>query len=337
MSGTLYKARFPALPQSGARALAEALEGSGAPAQAVALDLADEAGQLWTVEAYFAARPAAATLEAACAASGTAVFYMVEKVIGRDWLAAGLETLAPVRAGRITLHGAHDRTRFAHRRFAIEIDAGLAFGTGHHGSTRGALIALDGALRRRRPRRVLDVGTGSGVLAIAATRLAQASVIATDLDREAVRVAAANARLNRAGARVRCRAAPGTAHPLLRPPRRYDLILANILARPLMELAGPLAAILAPGGSIVLSGMTEGQDRRVAALYRTRGLALDRRLLVDGWVTVVLRRPPRRQTGRRVPRTTSRMSPRRMPMSPSRRSSSAESSLSAARRSRRRR
>ncbi len=205
--------------------------------------------------------------------------------------------LAPVSAGRFVIHGAHDRARVPINRIGIEIEAALAFGTGHHGTTRGCLLALDRILRSWNPRhaapRLLDLGTGSGVLAIAAARVLQQRVLATDIDPVAVRVARTNARLNRAGALIEINRADGVVARRLRECAPFDLIIANILLGPLLRLAAPLKKLAAPGARIVLSGLLAAQANAVIAAYRP--LALERRIDLDGWTTLVLARRSRRR------------------------------------------
>lgn len=285
-----YKLRVTGLARAGADSVAEALDAMADLPDAVALDIEDEGRDLWTLEAYFSTTPDRAGLEAIV---GTAGETSLEALPETDWVTAGLDQLGAIRAGRLTLHGHHQHARFAHHPFAIEVDAGTAFGTGHHGSTRGALMALDLGFRRRCFARVLDVGTGAGVLAIAAARLGARHVVATDIDAEAVRVAGANAAHNRTApggiaGRIEFIVADGAADRRLRPPVRYDLITANILARPLMALAGPLSRLMAPGGRLILSGLLAGQDRKAAAVYRARGLVIARRIVIDGWATLSL-------------------------------------------------
>jgi ribosomal protein L11 methyltransferase len=174
-------------------------------------------------------------------------------------------------------------------RVVLRLDAGLAFGSGEHGSTRGCLLALEGVLHRR-PRRCLDLGTGSGVLAMAAAKLLRAPVLATDLEPWSVRVAAENARMNGLARRVRVRAADGWRHRILRG-RHFDLVFANILARPLCAMARALAAHLAPGGTAILAGLLDSQAPMVLAAHRRQGLKLVRRIAVGRWTTLVLRKP----------------------------------------------
>jgi ribosomal protein L11 methyltransferase len=189
------------------------------------------------------------------------------------------------------VHGAHDRARVPPNRIGIEIEAALAFGTGHHGTTRGCLLALDHICKgARAPRRILDVGTGTGVLAIAAARALRRSVIATDIDAPSVQVARGNARLNRATG-IMFMHANGVMAPAIHARAPFDLVFANILLGPLKRLAAPIRGILAPGGRIVLSGILDAQANAVLAAYRP--LALERRTTLDGWTTLVLGREQR--------------------------------------------
>ena len=197
----------------------------------------------------------------------------VDAEIGRevlpdiDWVAKSLEGLQPVRAGRFLVHGSHDRHKRRTGDLAIEIEAGLAFGTGHHGTTSGCLEMIETVVRRERPKNALDLGTGSAVLAIAVAKLAHIPVLATDIDPVATKVAAQNVRLNRVSAYVETRTAPGFADPIFRARAPFDLIVANILARPLMRLAPDMARSVRLGGSLILSGILERQRNAVLSAY----------------------------------------------------------------------
>ena len=193
-----------------------------------------------------------------------------------------------MRAGRFFVFGAHDRGRIPANAVGLRIEAGAAFGTGHHGTTLGCLLAFDALLKARRFGRVLDVGTGTGVLAIAAARTGSPRVVGTDIDAVSVRIARENAALNRARATfVR---ADGLNHRGVAGAAPYDLVFANILARPLVRLAPAIRGALRPGGVAILSGLLRGQQRFVAAAYLARGFALRRRILRDAWATLVLER-----------------------------------------------
>ncbi len=247
----------------------------------------------WMVEVFFGQPPDEAAmrelvaLEAGEELAATATFGMVAQ---RDWVASSLAGLTPVRAGRFLVHGAHSRDAVQPNDIGLEIEAALAFGTGHHGTTRGCLLMLERVLKRRRPQRVLDVGTGTGVLAIAAASALKCRVAAGDIDKVSVAAARSNARLNRAGAYVHPVAASGLQHPSLRGRRAYDLVLANILAKPLRLLAAPLAASVADGGEIVLSGLLARDVRGVVSAYAWQGFHLAGRMDLEGWATLLLQR-----------------------------------------------
>jgi ribosomal protein L11 methyltransferase len=208
----------------------------------------------------------------------------------KDWVKASLADLVPVPAGRFVVHGQHDRTRIAPNKLGIEIEAALAFGTGHHGTTRGCLLLLDHVLKaRHRPRRLLDLGTGTGVLAIAAAKALHTTVLASDIDPPSVAVARDNARLNRVGNLVHAVRATGFAAPDFASHGPFDLVLANILANPLRQLAGPMTRHLAPSARVILSGLLNHQAGAVIAAYRARGLVPERHLKIDGWSSLLLR------------------------------------------------
>jgi ribosomal protein L11 methyltransferase len=193
---------------------------------------------------------------------------------------------------RFAVRGTHVSGAFVPGRITLTLDAGLAFGTGEHGSTRGCLVALE-EVARRRPRRILDLGTGSGILAMAAARLLNRPVLATDIEPWAVRVARENAALNGVARLVTVRLADGWRDPFVRAGGRYDLVFGNILARPLCLMARDLALHLAPGGTAILAGLLASQARWVLAAHRTQGLRLERMLPQGAWTTVVVRKASR--------------------------------------------
>jgi ribosomal protein L11 methyltransferase len=196
-----------------------------------------------------------------------------EQLIGRHFAIRGTHLSGPRTPGRITL----------------TLDAGLAFGTGEHGSTRGCLVALE-AVARRRPRRILDMGTGSGILAMAAAALLKRPVLGTDIEPWAERVARENAALNGVAHLVRVRLANGWTDPFVRRNGPFDLVLANILARPLCLMAADLARHLAPGGTAILAGLLASQARWVLGAHRRQGLRLERMVRQGAWTTVVVRK-----------------------------------------------
>ncbi|CCG42977.1 50S ribosomal protein L11 methyltransferase [Magnetospirillum molischianum] len=269
-------------------------------AEAVTMFMEDRTGMsdgdcLWFLEGFSRTPPDRAVviagLSAVAAANGIDVPPLeIERVPGIDWVLANLRDFPPISAGRFFVHGSHWRGKPPQGSVAIEIDAGTAFGSGEHATTRGCLLALDMLVRRRRRLRVLDLGAGSGILGIAAAKVWAPKVLCTDIDPPAVRVMAANADNNHVGARVRACVSDGYRNPLVARGAPYDLVFSNILARPLCRFAPDLAAHLAPNGLAVLSGLLERQERRVMACHEAQGLRLKKRILVDGWATLVIGR-----------------------------------------------
>jgi ribosomal protein L11 methyltransferase len=246
----------------------------------------DEAAGVWRIDAFPTGDEEAAALRAHLAAFDLRVGE--EALADADWLAMALSGLPPVRAGRFFVFGVHDRGRAPPNAVKLRIEAGAAFGTGHHGTTVGCLLAYDALLKARRFPKVLDVGTGTGVLAIAAARTGSRLVAGTDIDPISVRIARENAKINHA--RGRFVRADGLAHPAVRADAPYDLVFANILARPLVWLASDIRGALKVGGVAVLSGLLRAQARFVLAAYLSRGFRLQRRLNRDAWATLVLTR-----------------------------------------------
>ena len=248
----------------------------------------DEDHDVWRIDAFPTSADETSALSAVLGRFA-GLRLSTEVLADADWLAMALSGLPPVRAGRFFIYGAHDRGLAPASTINLRIEAGAAFGTGHHGTTVGCLLAFHDLLKARRFGRVLDVGAGTGVLAIAAARTGSAIAVGTDIDRVSVRIARENARLNRAGARFVH--ASGLRHRLVRDQAPYDLVFANILAPPLVALAQEIKAALEPGGTAILSGLLRTQARRVLAAYTSRGFRLVRRLNRDAWTTLVLRRP----------------------------------------------
>jgi ribosomal protein L11 methyltransferase len=243
------------------------------------------------LEVYLRGRPAPADVAAALAAAGLEPLdFSVEALPALDWVAESQKGRPPLSAGRFFVYGSHAAERRPAAALAIRIEAGQAFGTGHHESTRGCLLALDVLSRGNRPRICLDLGCGSGVLAIAMAKLWRAPVLAADIDPLAVTITWENARLNEVGPWVRALGSDGPARRVLIRPGPYDVIAANILAGPLSAMAGDLAGVLAPGGSLILSGLLRHQEAAVLARYRARRLRLTQRLTLGDWVTLTLKR-----------------------------------------------
>ena len=252
----------------------------------------DSAGP-WRLELHFSFEPDETAIRdlvrnLAGESAGRALVF--ETIVATDWVASALEGLKPVEAGRFLVHGAHDRGALRAGQIGIEIEAALAFGTGHHGTTRGCLLHAEALLRRRRPLRIVDVGTGTGVLAIGLAKALKSSVLGGEIDPDSVQIAQANARLNGTAHLVRVFRAAGLSHPSLRGNRRYDLVLANILARPLRKLAREIGLATATGGELILSGLLPGDVPGVLTAYRLQGFALVARREINGWVSLTLRR-----------------------------------------------
>jgi ribosomal protein L11 methyltransferase len=257
------------------------------PSPADAVTWFEEAANLYRLVVHVGAEQDAASARAVIGHAAPHLHVNTEPVRDADWVAMSLEGLPAVTAGRFLVGGAHALARARGGRTRIWIEASEAFGTGHHGSTRGCLIALERILRTRRVRRVLDVGAGSGVLAIAAAKTgAQATAI--EIDPRAARIARVNVRQNR----VRARVLAGDGARLIAH-QRFDLVFANILMRPLIRLAPALAAAIERGGHLVLSGLLRRQAPLVAAAYANRGLILVHRFHAENWATLVWRKPQR--------------------------------------------
>jgi ribosomal protein L11 methyltransferase len=247
----------------------------------------------WDVTVHFGEppdQPLVRELVANAAGAEIAAGIGFDTIEAKDWVKASLEDLVPVPAGRFVVHGQHHRDRIPPNKLSIEIEAALAFGTGHHGTTRGCLLLLDHVLKAWRPRRVLDLGTGTGVLAIAAAKALHEKILASDIDPPSVQVARDNARLNLSGHLVRAVRATGFSAPQFAQASPFDLVLANILANPLRQLAGPMARHLAPSALVILSGLLTYQAPAVIAAYRARGLVPLRHLRIEGWSSLLLQK-----------------------------------------------
>ena len=247
----------------------------------------DEDRDIWRIDAFPTSEEEVEALIARLA-EHPGVTVKVEPLADADWLAMSLSGLPPVRAGRFFVYGAHDQGRVPPNAVNLKIDAGAAFGTGHHGTTVGCLVAYDELLKRERFEKVLDVGCGTGVLAIAAARTGAALAVGTDIDAPSVRIANENAKLNQANARFVH--ASGLNDMKVRAGAPYDLVFANILAPPLVALSQDIKMSLRIGGVAILSGLLRTQERRVSAAYLSRGFRLERRIHRDAWSALVLRR-----------------------------------------------
>jgi ribosomal protein L11 methyltransferase len=282
------------LTASAAEALEQLVESAPVPPLATSRNEIDEAAGVWDVVAYFASQAAAREAAKHLAGIGAAEIAEVPDI---DWVRRSLEGLQPVKAGRFYLYGSHDRAKRCPGGISLEIDAGTAFGSGHHPTTQGCLLALDAVLKRRKPRRILDIGCGTGILALAAAKALRVSVTASDIDPEAIRVTRANALRNGVASLVNAVEASALTHPAVRAGAPYDLILANILARPLIALAQPISRILTPGGILILSGLIHEQSQTVHSAYRSRGLAAVQSHRLGNWSTLVLAKANTRSLG----------------------------------------
>jgi ribosomal protein L11 methyltransferase len=262
-------------------------------------DADDSAEQaLWRLEAFSKAAIDRAALESAVALTAAALDMApppakIDQMPDTDWVSANLRAFPPISVGRFFVHGSHFTGRPPPGRIALLIDAGTAFGSGEHATTCGCLRAIDRLLRRRRFRAPLDLGCGSGILAIAIAKAGSAKVRAADIDPVSVEVARRNAKRNGAAARATTHLSDGYRCRALAHHRPYDLIVANILARPLAAMAVDLGRHLASGGIAVLSGLLTRQERSVLAPHRMQGLSLLGRFTLNGWSTLVLARSSR--------------------------------------------
>lgn len=255
-------------------------------------------GKRWRVEALFPGKPARRQVGAWLAQAGLdARPWAVERVAPRDWVAESQARLPVLNVGRFFIHGSHHKGPIPKRRLALEIDAGLAFGTGRHETTRACLELID-RLASKPPARPLDLGCGTGILALAMARLWGVKVLAADNDPQAVAVAKENAALNGLAAQVRAVRSEGYRAAALRRAAPFDLIVANILANPLIEMAPDLARHLAPGGRAILSGLLTTQEREVLSAHRALGLRCEARIRRGDWSALLLRKPADRAARR---------------------------------------
>ena len=276
--------------KSQAEALGEALEAlEPAPTGVGVFEVEDGKG-IWEVGGYFLDAPDDIDLALLSAAFGAGPF-VVSEVPDQDWVAKVRRELPPVEAGRFFVYGSHDAALLPEGRIGLLIEAAMAFGTGHHGTTLGCLRAYERLLDDgQRFDNVLDLGCGTAVLAMSAARMGAAHVLASDIDPVAVEVALANVKANGLVGRVACVESIGFDSPVLRAGAPFDLIFANILKGPLIELAPDMAAHLAPGGRAILSGLLVEQADEIVEVYQGQGLALETREDLGEWSALTLRR-----------------------------------------------
>jgi ribosomal protein L11 methyltransferase len=276
--------------EEAAEDLAEALEGLEPEPTGVGVFEIEDGSGLWEVGAYFLEPPDEIVLALMAMAHGAAPFALSE-LPEIDWVAKVRRELTPVEAGRFFVYGSHDADKVPPGRIALLIEAAVAFGTGHHGTTLGCLRALDRLVDEGFVgRNVADIGCGTAVLAMAAASVYPNPVIASDIDEVAVDVARANSAVNGLGDRVECLEAAGFDHPRLAAAAPYDLVFANILKGPLIDLAPSMAAHIGPGGLAILSGLLVVQAEDVLAAYVAAGFTLRHREDIGEWSTLVLTR-----------------------------------------------
>lgn len=253
----------------------------------------DEDRGLWALSLY----PPEEDMSEACrialeemAGLGITLPLKIDELEDQDWVTKSLEGLVPVEAGRFIVHGSHDKGKIdATSRIAVQINAGQAFGTGHHGTTAGCLKVISEEMRSFHPLRVLDLGTGSAVLAIGLAKLLKQEILATDIDPISIETANDNIRINGVHPFVKTAVASGFSHPVFKQKGPFDLVVANILAGPLCKMAPDVAHNTAIGGRVILSGLLPHQRARVIAAYRQQGMHLLRTVVEDGWLVMVFR------------------------------------------------
>ena len=257
------------------------------PSPADAVSWFEEGPGKFRLEVYVPTKQDAASAEAIVGAAAPELHLKQKKLKAADWVAMSLEGLPAVRAGRFVVAGAHALKGEASGRTKIWIEASEAFGTGHHGTTWGCLMALESVLRKRRVERVLDMGAGSGVLAIAAAKQG-AKGLAIEIDYRAAAIAEINAKQNKVGNKLDVIAGDGARYIA---GKQFDLVFANILMRLLIRLAPKLVRAVEPGGTLILSGLLRQQAPLVREAYANRGLILERQIPKEAWMTLVWRKP----------------------------------------------
>jgi len=273
-----------------ADALAEALENLIPEPTGVGVMRLEGGSLLWEVAAYFIEAPDQAGLALAAMAFDAKPF-VISELPETDWVAKVRRDLPPVVAGRFFLFGSHDADNVPEGVVGLAIEAAMAFGTGHHGTTQGCLIALDRLDSLGfRGKNVADIGCGTAVLAMGAAKIwPDHTVIASDIDEVAIDTAVANAAYNGLDGRLNCYVCPGFEHPVLQAAAPFDLVFANILKTPLILLAPDMARYIAPGSYAILSGILNEQADEVLAVYASHGFALDDRLIIDDWTTLTIK------------------------------------------------
>ena len=257
------------------------------PTPADAVDAKEDGRKGWRLDAYAADEDAAKACIALANEAVPSLNVRYEVLEDRDWVTLSLEGLPPVEAGPFIVAGSHALTQSSPGKTSVLIEAGPAFGTGHHGTTLGCLLGLDHIMRKRRIHKVLDLGTGSGVLSIAALKVGAKRAIGTDIDLDSVRVSEENAQKNNVAARYKGIHCSGVRSTTVQADAPFDTVFANILARPLVGLAPDIYRVTAPGGAIILSGLLRHQEPQVIGAFAGRGLSLIKRFHRDGWSTLL--------------------------------------------------
>jgi ribosomal protein L11 methyltransferase len=260
------------------------------PSPASAVSVEEVSKVTWSLDAFCVSEDLAQETAAILSQEAPAARASVQKLDDKDWVAESLSGLPAVHAGPFVVAGAHELANVRGGKIPVWIEAGPAFGTGHHGTTKGCLEALALIARQRPLGKVLDIGTGSGVLAIAAIKAGAQSALGSDLDFDSIRIAHENAKNNRAGPRLKLLHARGADHQVIRSGAPYDLVLANILAKPLVRLAPDIAKLVRIGGRIILSGLLTHQEPQVKSAYMGQSLHLADRRRINGWSTLTYKR-----------------------------------------------
>lgn len=261
------------------------------PSPAGAVDAKEDGRHAWRLDAYAETEEDALACQEMIRETAPELNPVMEALEDRDWVTLSLEGLPPVEAGRFIVAGSHALAKSAPGKTPILIEAGPAFGTGHHGTTLGCLIGFEHVLKTARPNKVLDIGTGSGVLAIAAIKAGAKRAWGTEIDADSVRVANENAAKNHAANAFKTFETGGGMNHTIRADAPYELVFANILFRPLVALCPTIAGLTAKGGHVILSGLLAHQEPLVRRAYEGHGLALAKRIRKDGWASLVFGKP----------------------------------------------
>ncbi len=272
------------------QALADALEGlEPAPTGVGVFEIEDGSG-LWEVGAYFLERPNEVELALLCALH-MAKPFVISEIPDKDWVAEVRRELTPVHAGRFVVFGGHDAANVPSEKIGLQIEAAMAFGTGHHGTTQGCLLAFDTLLQKGMvARNVADIGAGTAVLAMAAAKVLNGRFLASDIDPIATETARANVAANGLRGRVQTLTSVGFRHPVIHARAPYDLVFANILAGPLKKLAPEMAEHTTHGSVLILSGILNRQAKGVETTYEGFGFSVTERRVIGEWTTLTLRR-----------------------------------------------